>query len=305
MPPGVVAILLSAFAFSVMTVLVKLAGERLPTQEIVFARSLVSVALSWVMLRQAGVPPWGNDRPRLWLRGITGFVALSCVFAAVTHLPLADATVLQYLNPTFTALLAGMLLGERIRPLTIAATVVCMSGVVFVARPEALFGDGTAALDPFWVAVAVAGAFGSALAYVVVRQLARTEHPLVIVFYFPLVNVPASLPFVLQDFVWPVGLDWLWLVGVGIATQVGQTFLTYGLAALPAGQATSLSYVQVVFAASFGGIVFGEWPDSLALVGAGLVIAGALVAGRAARAPGPAGPASPSATAPIQPTSLP
>ena len=90
------------------------------------------------------------------------------------------------------------------------------------------------------------------MAHVVVRRLARTEHPLVIVFYFPLVNVPASLPFVVRDFVWPEGIEWVWLLGVGLATQVGQMGLTRGLVALPAGQATSLSYLQVVFAALFG-----------------------------------------------------
>ena len=106
MPSGVAAIFLSAFAFSVMTLFVKLAGERIPSQEIVLARSLVSVALSFLLLRRAGVSPWGHDRRGLWLRGLTGYFALSCVYAAVTHLPLADATVIHYLNPAFTALLA-------------------------------------------------------------------------------------------------------------------------------------------------------------------------------------------------------
>ncbi len=285
MQSGVAAIFLSAFAFSVMTMFVKLAGERIPSQEIVLARSLVSVAISYVLLRRAQIPPWGNDRRGLWLRGLTGFAALSCVYAAVTHLPLADATVIQYLNPTFTALLAGLFLGEVITRSSVVATGLCLLGVVLVARPEAIFGAGADSLDPFWVAVAVAGALGSAVAYVVVRRLGQTEHPLVIVFYFPLVNIPASLPFVVRDFVWPVGMDWLWLIGVGLATQVGQMSLTQGLIALPAGQATSLSYLQVVFAAIWGVLVFGEWPDATRFVGGALVIAGSLWAARQARVP--------------------
>lgn len=285
MQSGVAAIFLSAFAFSVMTMFVKLAGERIPSQEIVLARSLVSVAISYVLLRRAQIPPWGNDRRGLWLRGLTGFAALSCVYAAVTHLPLADATVIQYLNPTFTALLAGLFLGEVITRSSVVATGLCLLGVVLVARPETIFGAGADSLDPFWVAVAVAGALGSAVAYVVVRRLGQTEHPLVIVFYFPLVNIPASLPFVVRDFVWPVGMDWLWLIGVGLATQVGQMSLTQGLIALPAGLATSLSYLQVVFAAIWGVLVFGEWPDATRFAGGALVIAGSLWAARQARVP--------------------
>jgi drug/metabolite transporter (DMT)-like permease len=285
MPTGVAAILLSAFAFSVMTLFVKLAGERIPSQEIVLARSLVSVTLSAVLLRRAGLSPWGHDRRGLWLRGLTGYFALSCVYAAVTHLPLADATVIHYLNPAFTALLAGYFLGEAISRASVIATGLCLVGVVLVAKPEALFGAGADSLDPFWVAVAVAGALGSALAYVVVRKLGRTEHPLVIVFYFPLVNIPASLPVVVRDFVWPTGMDWIWLLGVGLATQVGQMGLTWGLLALPAGQAMSLSYLQVVFAAGFGVVFFGEWPDAIGLTGGAIVIAGSLWAVHQTRLP--------------------
>jgi drug/metabolite transporter (DMT)-like permease len=285
MPTGVAAILLSAFAFSVMTLFVKLAGERIPSQEIVLARSLVSVTLSAVLLRRAGLSPWGHDRRGLWLRGLTGYFALSCVYAAVTHLPLADATVIHYLNPAFTALLAGYFLGEAISRASVIATGLCLVGVVLVAKPEALFGAGADSLDPFWVAVAVAGALGSALAYVVVRKLGRTEHPLVIVFYFPLVNIPASLPFVVRDFVWPTGMDWIWLLGVGLATQVGQMGLTWGLLALPAGQAMSLSYLQVVFAAGFGVVFFGEWPDAIGLTGGAIVIAVSLWAVHQTRLP--------------------
>ncbi len=273
-----------------MTLFAKLAGERIPSQEIVLARSLVSAAISYLLIRRAGIPPWGQDRRGLWLRGLTGYLALSCVYAAVTHLPLADATVIHYLNPAFTALLAGVFLGEAVPRTTLLATVVCLIGVVLVAKPVLLFGAGADSLDPFWVAVAVAGALGSAAAYVVVRRLGRTEHPLVIVFYFPLVNIPASLPFVVRDFVWPTGLEALWLLGVGIATQVGQMGLTWGLLALPAGQAMSLSYLQVVFAAAFGLLFFGEWPDAIGLAGGVLVIGGSLWAARQAGAPQPAPP---------------
>jgi drug/metabolite transporter (DMT)-like permease len=287
MPSGVAAIFLSAFAFSVMTLFVKLAGERIPSQEIVLARSVVSLAISYALLRRSDIPPWGHDRRGLWLRGLTGFAALSCVYGAVTHLPLADATVIHYLNPTFTAIFAGLFLGETISRGIVIATLLCLVGVVLVAQPEAVFGQGADALDPLWVGVAIVGALFSALAYVTVRRLGRTEHPLVIVFYFPLVNIPASLPFVAADFVMPQGLDWIWLLGVGIATQVGQMGLTHGLLALPASQATSLSYAQVVFAALFGVLVFGEWPDGLGLIGGLLVISGSIWAARETR-PAPA-----------------
>src|SRR5688572_20362062 len=98
--------IVSAFAFSVMTLLVKLAGQRIPSQEIVTVRAALTLLLSYAALRRAGLPVLGTRRPLLIVRGLFGFAALSCIYYAVTHMPLAEATVIQYLHPPFTALLA-------------------------------------------------------------------------------------------------------------------------------------------------------------------------------------------------------
>ena len=276
MQRGALMMMLSALAFSVMTVLVKLAGERLPSQELVVARAIVSLVLSWSLLRRAGISPWGRNRRWLWIRGGLGFAGLSCVYGAVTHLPLAEATILQYLHPALTAIFAGIFLGEVISRRVVAATIASLAGVVLVARPSLLFGGVAAPLDPFWVAVAMGGAAFSAAAYVVVRKLSQSgEDPLVIVFYFPLVTVPAALPTMLPNFVWPEGIEWLLLLGIGVATQIGQVSLTRGLAVLPAAQGTALSYLQVAFAIVWGALVFGEIPDALALTGGAMVVGSA------------------------------
>jgi drug/metabolite transporter (DMT)-like permease len=272
----------SALAFSLMTVCVKLAGQRLPSQEIVLARALVSLVLSLALLRRAGVAPLGTHRRWLILRGLCGFAGLSCVFYSVTHLPLAEATIIQYLHPTFTALLAAAVLGERLGGRTALASAISLLGVVLVARPGWLAGAWTSAgaaasaLDPLAVTAAVGGAFFSGAAYVVVRRLAGREDPLVIVLYFPLVTVPATLPTVIGRFVWPQGVEWVWLLAIGVLTQLGQVWLTRGLQKLPAARGTALSYVQVVFAIVWGMAFFGETPGTLALLGAMLVIGGTL-----------------------------
>ncbi len=262
----------SAFAFSVMTLLVKIAGERLPSQEIVLARAVVSLVLSYGLLKRAGLPVWGKRRGLLLARGALGFVALSAVYYSVTHLPLAEAAVIQYLHPGFTALMAAFLLRERLGWRLAAAGAFSLVGVVLVAKPAFIFGAMASALDPFAVAVAVAGAFLSAGAYVLVRRLSSEEHPLVIVFYFPLVTVPATIPTVWNQAVMPQGWEWLVLAGVGVATQAGQVWLTRGLQLEPAGRATALSYLQIVFAACWGALFFGDIPDALAGIGALLVV---------------------------------
>lgn len=261
-----------AFSFSVMAALVKLAGRTLPTMEVVVARSLVTGGLSWLVLFRAGTPLGGREPRLLLLRGVLGFLSLTCFYYAVVHLPLADATVIQYTNPVFTALIAALLLKEALRRREVALTLGSLVGVVLVTRPSFLFGGEGAGLAPLGVAAAIAGALFSASAYVTVRRL-RGEEPMVVVFWFGAVSLVLGLPFLLVgDPRLPQGWEWLLLLGVGVSTHLGQVFLTRGLMLEPAGRATAVGYLQILFAAVWGLLIFGERPDAATALGAGVVV---------------------------------
>ncbi len=268
--------LASALGFSLMGVCVKQLGGRIPAVEVVMARGIVSGLLSWWLLRRAGIAPWGERRLLLVWRGVIGTLALFCVYQALAMLPMASATVLQYLYPTFTALLAWLSLGEPIGKRVLVAIVLGWLGVLLVAQPMALF-QAAVPLPPLAVAVALLGALCTSLAYVSVRSLRHSEHPLVIVFYFPLVALVISLPLVALNPVVPTPVEVLWLLGVGLFTQLGQVWLTMGLMRLPAARATAISYVQVGFAALWGWLIFGESIGGWTIVGATLVLAATVV----------------------------
>ena len=279
----------SALSFSVMTVCVKQLEGRIPVAEVVLARALISLVLSWWLLRRQQLSPWGTRRPTLIWRGVVGSAALFCVYAAIAQLPLAAATVLQYLYPTFTAALAWGALGERAGKRVLLAMALGWSGVLLVAQPNWLssFGQNlnTQSLPPLAVAIGITGALMTSVAYVLVRNLGPDEHPLVIVFYFPLVSVPVCLPFVLTNPVVPTGVELIWLLGVGLFTQLGQVFLTRGITGMPAAQATAISYVQVLFAAIWGTLIFGEQLNNLTVMGALLILGATLISLKPPRKP--------------------
>ena len=279
----------SALSFSVMTVCVKQLEGRIPVAEVVLARALISLVLSWWLLRRQQLSPWGTRRTTLIWRGVVGSAALFCVYAAIAQLPLAAATVLQYLYPTFTAALAWGALGERAGKRVLLAMVLGWSGVMLVAQPNWLssFGQNlnTQSLPPVAVAIGITGALLTSVAYVLVRNLGPDEHPLVIVFYFPLVSVPLCLPFVLANPVVPTGMELIWLLGIGLFTQLGQVFLTRGITGMAAAQATSISYVQVLFAAIWGTLIFGEHLNNLTVMGALLILGATLISLRPPRKP--------------------
>lgn len=267
-----------AFFFSVMSLLVKVAGERLPTMEIVLARSVLVAGLAGAtaVLRRRDVR--GREPRLLLLRGILGFAALSCFFFAVVHLPLAEATVIQYTNPVFTALLAAAVLSETLRPRELALAATSLVGVVLVARPGFLFGAGTSLPLPA-VLIALGGAIFSAGAYVTVRRL-RREHASVIVFWFAAISTLASLPLALTVWVDPTPREWAVLLGVGVSTHLGQESVTRGLQRERAGRAMTVGYLQIVFAAVWGGMVFGDIPGAWSFLGGAVIVASTFALGR-------------------------
>ncbi len=86
----------AALAFSLMTVCVKHLGGRLPVAEVVLIRSLISLVITLTMMSRLGVSPWGEQKGLLLVRGVLGTGALLMFFQAISSLPLAAATLLQY-----------------------------------------------------------------------------------------------------------------------------------------------------------------------------------------------------------------
>lgn len=269
--------LLSALAFALMGAMVKIASaEGLPLLQIIFVRAIISVLLCLIAIRRSGSNPLGRQRGLLLARGVVGFLALTGVFYAFINLPYAQATVLQYLHPVFTAALAFWFLAERPTPATLIGIALSLLGLGCVVYPY-LQSTNTSVMPIAAVLAGLGGALGSGIAYTLVRKLAATEHPSVIVLYFPMVCVPATLLLGAGDFIWPSQIGWLTLLGVGCFTQLGQISLTKAMQTDSASRATSLSYLQIVFAAGLGWLLFKEVPATATVIGAAFILFGALI----------------------------
>ena len=276
-PAGVRFMLLSALGFALMSACVKYVSiHGIPVFEIVAARALVSLIISYLDVKRKRISIWGNNKPLLLVRGIIGTFALICVYYSVTTLPLAEATILQYVHPVFTALLGLLLLKERVQTSTLICIAFCLVGLWVMVQPSL---DHTIEyqLPMFSVMTALLGALGSSIAYIIVRKLSQTEDSSVIIMYFPLIALPVSLVLIGDNFVWPSLYLTFLLVLVGVFTQIGQYGLTKAMQTQAAGKASAYSYVQVVFSALLGVWVFNEIPSIWTYIGGTLIVTGALI----------------------------
>ena len=276
-PLGVRYMLLSAAGFALMGACVKLVSTYgIPVLEIIAVRALISLLISYADVKRKKLSVWGNNKPLLIARGLVGTIGLICVYYAVITLPLAEATLIQYLHPAFTAVIALLFLKEKVHLSTILCIVLSMIGLAALVLPD-LVQSKPAELPVYSVIVAVSGALASAVAYVLVRKLGQSEDSSVIIFYFPFIALPVAIFFPGEAFVLP-GLEAFGLlILVGIFTQMGQVGLTKALQADTASKATAYSYVQVIFAVMLGWIIFAETPSSGFWIGGSLIMTGALI----------------------------
>ena len=270
-PPGLTYMILSAASFCLMTVFVKLAGNTLSTIQIVFFRGAFTLIVTAIFIFREKIYPFGNHKKLLTARGITGTVALFLVYESIKRFPLSEATVIQYLFPIFTALVAAFMISEPLNKKIFAAIIVGLSGAYTVLGFPFLVKETS--INLYSVGIAITGSFLTGVAYVLVRQATKVnEHPLVVMFYFPLFTVPICFPLLLSNWVVPSLEEWGFLLLVGVCTQLGQFFLTHGYKELPAAKAAPLSYVQVPFAMIMGTIFFEEVISLNFIIGSVLVL---------------------------------
>ncbi len=261
--------LLATFTFALMKVFVK-AIPHIPAIEIILFRSIISLFISLFFLRRQRVNIWGNNKPILIARGVAGSISLILFFYLLHEIPLATAATLQYLAPIFTTVIGIFVVREKVNPIQWIFFAISFAGVLVVQGFDIR-------ISLYHLGIGLSTSFFMGLAYNFVRKLNVTEHPLVIILYFPLVLLPIST--VWSIFIWvpPVGMDWFYLIMVGICTQIAQFFMTKSYQSAELSKVSILNYVGMIYALAFGFFIFGETFNFMTYMGMGLVVLGVLL----------------------------
>jgi len=261
--------LLAGIFFAMMNVSVKFVPH-IPAIEIVWFRSVFSLMFTFVILRQQGIAVFGNNKGSLVIRGIVGSISLILFFYTLQRIPLASAVTMQYLSPIFTTILGVFILKEKVKPIQFLYFAMAFAGVLIIQGVDTR-------VDPLSAAMGVISGLAAGVAYNMIRKLKTSEHPLVIVFYFPLVALPVASVIMYFDWVMPTGWDWLILLWIGFCTQSAQYFMTVAYQTGNLARVSSISYMAVLYALIFGFILFGETFPIASYIGMALVLAGILL----------------------------
>lgn len=268
---GILYMLVSSFFFALMALGVKLVQD-IPVLEIIFFRAVIAITLCLWGLWRAGVAPFGTkpNRRLLLFRGIAGAVSLAQGFYLVQTIPLAAASTLTHLSPIFTTLIAVWFVKERVAPLQILFFALSFGGVVMI--------QGFDYRISLWhLAVGISASFCMGLAYNSVRRLGGQEHPLVIMFYFPLVCLPFGALYSYFYWVQPQGMEWFYLLLIGVTAQLGQYYMTRSYQVANVARVAIVAYSEVLFAILLGFVLFAEHFNLMTYAGMALVAAGVIM----------------------------
>lgn len=264
----------SAFAFSVMFLLVKLAvqsGIKVP--EVLFWRqALTAPALFGWLAVQGQLYRLRTQRIGAHaLRAGVGMSNLAIVFTATALLPLAEVTTLGFATPLFAVVIAAAVLGEQIGCWRWGAVLLGFVGVLVIAQP------GGHAIDPLGATLALFGALLVAVINFQIRDLGRTEEPVRVVFWFGLFGMLATA-LVLPWYASNHGTNqWLLLGGIGLTGLIGQLCLTGSLRFAPVSTVIVMDYSTLIWATLFGWLVWDHLPGPSTWLGAPLIVAAGLL----------------------------
>ncbi|MDG2177119.1 MAG: DMT family transporter [Gammaproteobacteria bacterium] len=266
---GVWYMALATLLFSLMTVFVKLVPG-IPPLEIIFFRAVISVALCFWGLKRARVSIFGNNKTMLMMRGVAGVIALTLNFYLIQEIPLATASTLTYLAPVATTIIGIWFVKEKVSPTQFLFFAISFAGILVIQGFDAR-------VSLFHLIVGIITSVFMGLAYNCVRKLSTTEHPLVIIFYFPFVCLPVAGLWCLLFWVQPAGWQWFFLLMVGITSQVAQYFMTRAYQLATISTVSIVNYTGIIYAIFLGYILFGEGFNLMTYAGMSLVLAGVIL----------------------------
>lgn len=268
--------LIAASLLASLVALVKYTAEQgIALPEIMFWRQVLTIPFLLVYLHFTHRLALLKTRrlPSHMRRAAMGMLIMGTNFLAAILLPLAVSTTLNFTTPLFAVILSALVLSERVGRWRWTAVALGFLGVLIIAQP----GSGNGDIPLAGAALALFSAFSVVIINFQIRDLARTEPSITIVFYFALFGTPLAavfLPFFATSHD-PRG--WLLLLSIGTLGMIYQIFVSASLRFAPVSTVIVMDYGALIWASLYGWLIWDHLPTAATLIGAPLIIAAGLI----------------------------
>ena len=267
---GILCIIIAGFGFALMSLFVKLSGD-LPSMQKGFFRNIIAVFLSSIPLikhwRVINIPRNNTGWLVLISRSVFGTIGLVLNFYAISHISLADSSIIQKLSPFIIIILSYIFFKEEMTRFQVFAIIIAFIGITLIIKPS---GNNIISMGAL---AALLGALCAGIAYTCVRYLGT--HNIsgeFIIFFFSSLSSLMLLPYLILDYRTMTYYQLSMLLLAGISATIGQYGVTFAYKFAAAKNISVFDYSQVLFSGIFGYMFFGEFPDFQSLIGYIIVI---------------------------------
>ena len=264
---GIAWMLLTGLCFVAVTGIVKHVGQDMPAAQAAFLRFLLGlVFLIPVIPALLRLRLQRSDWSLFTGRALLHVGAVICWFYAMTKIPVAEVTAMNYLSPVYVTIGAALFLGERLAARRLLAVLAGLVGVAIILRPG--FREVT---DGHLAMMATALLFG--VSYLIAKRLSERHDAAVVVGILSVMVTIGLAPFAMAVWVPPtaVQIGWLFLVA-GFATA-GHYAMTRAFAVAPMTVTQPVTFLQLIWATLLGVLLFDEAADGWVILGGGVILA--------------------------------
>ncbi|WP_314022362.1 DMT family transporter [Gemella sanguinis] len=272
---GIFCIIIAGFGFALMSLFVKLSGD-LPSMQKGFFRNIIAVFISSIPLikhwRVINIPRNNTGWLVLISRSVFGTIGLVLNFYAISHISLADSSIIQKLSPFIIIILSYIFFKEEMTRFQVFAIIIAFIGITLIIKPS---GNNIISMGAL---AALLGALCAGIAYTCVRYLGT--HNIsgeFIIFFFSSLSSLMLLPYLILDYRTMTYYQLSMLLLAGISATIGQYGVTFAYKFAAAKNISVFDYSQVLFSGIFGYMFFGEFPDFQSLIGYIIVISVGIV----------------------------
>ncbi|WP_240336640.1 DMT family transporter [Tropicibacter sp. Alg240-R139] len=264
---GILWMLAAGLSFVVMTALVKSMGATMHPTQSAFLRYLLGLvffvpALGTLIRTRLTARQWGLFS----LRGAIHSVAVMLWFFAMTQIPLAEVTAMNYLTPVYVTIGAALFLGETMAARRITAIIVALIGAMIILRP------GFREISPGHLAM-LGTTLGMGVSYLMVKMLVEEISPVVVVAMMSIFVTIGIAPFAITVWVTPTLPQLAILFAVASFATGGHYFMTLAMQAAPVAVTQPVTFLQLIWATLLGVLIFDEGVDMWVVFGGTLILA--------------------------------
>jgi len=276
---GIFWMIVTGLNFVAVTALVKHVGNGIPAAQSAFLRYVLGLVFLLPMIRPILRARLTRRQMKLFtLRGAAHTVAVILWFYAMTRIPIAEVTAMNYLNPVYVTIGAALFMGEELPPRRLAAVVMALIGALIILRP------GLRELNSGHLAM-IFTAIAFAIGYMITKRLSGEVSAAVIVGMLSITVTIGLAPFAFAVWVPVTGTQLLWLFGVACFATAGHYTMTLAFASAPLTVTQPVTFLQLIWAVTLGAVVFGEGVDGWVILGGVVIVASvSFISWREARA---------------------